>query len=61
MKPTQSGAEFDGQPSRESWLDAVCGQVKSLRYGAVQIVVQDSKVVEIDKSEKIRLTPAAAK
>ena len=55
MKPTQSGAEFDGQPSRESWLDAVCGQVKSLRFGVVQIVVHDSRVVQIEKTEKIRL------
>ncbi len=28
--------------------------VRSIRYGTVQITVQDSKVVQIDKTEKIR-------
>ncbi len=28
--------------------------VRSIRYGYVQITVQDSKVVQIDKTEKIR-------
>lgn len=28
--------------------------VKSIRFGCVQIFVQDSKVVQIDKTEKIR-------
>ncbi len=29
--------------------------IKSIRYGYVQIVIQDSKVVQIDKTEKVRL------
>lgn len=29
--------------------------VKSIKFGYVQIVIQDSKVVQIDKTEKIRL------
>ena len=28
--------------------------LRSIRYGYVQIIVQDSKVVQIDKTEKIR-------
>lgn len=28
--------------------------LKSIRHGYVQIIVQDSKVVQIDKTEKIR-------
>ncbi len=28
--------------------------VRSIRYGTVQIVVQNSKVVQIDKTEKLR-------
>jgi len=30
--------------------------VSQLRYGTVLVTVQDSKVVQIDKTEKIRLT-----
>jgi len=29
--------------------------LRSIRYGYIQIIVQDSRVVQIDKTEKIRL------
>ena len=29
--------------------------VKGIRYGYVQVIIQDSKVVQIDRTEKIRL------
>ena len=29
--------------------------IREIRYGSVQIVIQDSKVVQIDKIERIRL------
>jgi hypothetical protein len=29
--------------------------LREIRYGSVQIVIQDSKVVQIDKVERIRL------
>ncbi len=29
--------------------------LRSIRYGSVQIIVQDGKIVQIDKLEKIRL------
>jgi hypothetical protein len=29
--------------------------MREIRYGSVQIVIQDSKVVQIDKVERIRL------
>ena len=37
------------------WLELVAQQVKSLRYGVVEIVVHDSRVVQIDKTERLRL------
>jgi hypothetical protein len=37
-------------------LDAIREAVKSIRYGVVQLIIQDGKVVQIDKTEKIRLT-----
>ena len=39
----------------EQWLSLVKEQVRSLHYGVVQIVVHDSKVVQIDRTEKLRL------
>jgi hypothetical protein len=40
---------------RLNWLEVVRRQVGSLRYGVVQIVVHDSRVTQIEKTERLRL------
>lgn len=35
-------------------LQEIQSAIKSIRYGYVQIIIQDSKVVQIDKTEKVR-------
>lgn len=37
------------------WLSVVQSQVRPLRYGVVQIVVHDGEVVQIERTEKVRL------
>ena len=37
------------------WLELVIQHVKSLRYGVVEIVVHDSRVIQIEKTERLRL------
>ena len=37
-------------------LEAIQEAVKSIRYGVVQLIIQDGRVIQIDKTEKIRLT-----
>ncbi len=37
------------------WLEIVQRQVGSLRFGVVQIVVHESEVTEIDRTERVRL------
>lgn len=36
------------------WVAVVTEKVKSMRYGIVQIVVHDSKVVQIERTERTR-------
>ncbi len=36
-------------------MDEIARAIGSIRYGYVQIVIQDSRVVQIEKAEKIRL------
>lgn len=36
-------------------LDRVLAAVSSIRYGSVQIVIQDFKIVRIEKVEKIQI------
>jgi len=37
------------------WLEVVRRQVGSLRFGVVQISVRESKVVQIERTEKVRI------
>jgi hypothetical protein len=59
MKAQQSENEVAAQSGSEEWLEQVRRQVGSLRFGVVQVVVHDSRVVQIEKTEKIRFEPTA--
>jgi len=54
MNATKIKVEDDSEGSA-AWLEIVRRQVGSLRYGVVQIVVHDSQVTQIDKTERVRL------
>ena len=43
------------------WVGIVAKQVESLRFGVVQITVHESRVVQIEKTEKVRLEPVQKK
>ncbi len=38
-----------------AWEEIVRENVKSLRFGVVQIVVHENRVVQIERTEKVRL------
>jgi hypothetical protein len=40
------------------WLSIVRRQVRSLHFGVVQIVVHNAQVVQIERTEKLRLSEA---
>lgn len=42
-----------------NWLEIVRQQVGSLRYGVVEIIVHDSQVTQIEKTERLRLDKPA--
>lgn len=57
MKTTaesKNGLE-QGSAGGESWLEVVRRQVGSLNFGVVQIVVHGARVVQIERTEKVRL------
>jgi hypothetical protein len=55
MKPnSKTQSEVPSGPN-SSWLELVQDHVASLRFGVVQIVVHDSRVVQIERTEKVRL------
>jgi hypothetical protein len=44
--------------SSADWLELVRENVQSLRFGIVQIIVRDSRVTQIERTEKTRLQSA---
>jgi len=48
----KSGKQAD---EKDSWVEIVRRQVGTLQFGVVQIVVHDSRVTQIDKTERVRL------
>jgi hypothetical protein len=48
------------RPDAARWLAVVEKQVSELRFGVVQITVHDARVVQIERTEKIRLAPNSA-
>ena len=54
MKTGEHGHSIAGD-SVDSWMEIVRGRVESLSFGVVQIVVHDGRVVQIERTEKVRL------
>ncbi len=36
-------------------LKKIAEMIKDIRYGSITVIVQDGKVIQIDKTEKIRI------
>ena len=51
---TESNLSANAAPE---WLELVRRQVNSMRFGVVQIVVHDSQVTQVEKTERVRLAP----
>jgi len=51
---TQGGKIRQADDGPIDWLDVVHKKVESLRFGVVQIIVHDSKVIQIEQTEKTR-------
>ncbi|MBI3414611.1 MAG: YezD family protein [Verrucomicrobia bacterium] len=52
--------ETNGDNSATTWRKVVNAHVNSLRFGVIQIVVHDSRVVQIERTEKVRFDQRGA-
>jgi hypothetical protein len=50
----RSGGDATEAASTAPWLEVVAEKIKTMRFGVVQIVVHDSKVVQIERTERTR-------
>ena len=54
--PEQPLSSFDRRQAGQSdeVLNRIASAIRGVRYGAVEIVIQDSRVVQIERKEKFR-------
>jgi hypothetical protein len=57
MKNVLSSGDHTGNTE---WLEVVRQHVDSLRFGVVQVTVHDGKVVQIERTERVRLDKSSA-
>jgi hypothetical protein len=48
-------ANQDNQEAFEEVVENVKSMLKTMKYGSITVVVQDGKVVQLEKNEKVRL------
>lgn len=44
----------------DSWLELVHAYARQFRYGTIVVTIHDAHVVQIDATERVRLSPAQA-
>jgi hypothetical protein len=54
-------AKVEPESAIPAWLETVRAQVSSLKFGQVQIVVHDARVVQIERVEKFRFDAKAGR
>jgi hypothetical protein len=47
------------EASDTALLRQIAGAIRGIRYGSVEIVIHDSRVVQVERREKVRLTQDA--
>lgn len=56
-KKSEQRSEILHQAISPDQLQEIIKIADSIRYGAITLVIQDGKLIQIDKSEKIRISP----
>ena len=56
IKPVDIVTDSDHDP--QAWIRSVRDAVRDLRYGSVEVVVHEGRVVQIEKREKVRFDEA---
>jgi len=60
VNPPEAAGSPDEVAPADPWLTVVADSVKSLNYGVVQIVVHDSRVVQVERTERTRFDVPSA-
>jgi hypothetical protein len=62
MRPDQNrrpdNAFADHDETLEKAMGEILRSIKSVRFGSIEITIHDSRVVQIERTEKVRFAPA---
>ncbi len=55
QQPGEGNRPTGSKEGAPGWLEVVREQVASLKFGTVQITVHESRVVQVERHEKLRI------
>jgi hypothetical protein len=58
--PSSRDNPGSSNPSEGEWLALVRAHLEKLKYGVVQLVVHDGRVIQVECTQKTRLAPEAS-
>ncbi|MCR4289390.1 MAG: YezD family protein [Candidatus Scalindua sp.] len=61
MESTNNVKKISNKESEQQTLLKIADLIKNIRYGYIQIIIQDGRVVQIDKTEKFRFNDQKSK
>ncbi len=61
LEQTNNVKKISDKESEQQTLLKIADLIKSIKYGYIQITIQDGRVVQIDKTEKFRFNDQKSK
>lgn len=58
MSPQSGPSRDSSELQPERLTDRILHALRGIRYGSVEIIVHDGRVVQIERTEKLRFDPA---
>lgn len=62
MPPDENRRADNDLPDYDQMLESAMGEIlrsiKNVRFGSIEITIHDSRVVQIERKEKVRFAPA---
>jgi hypothetical protein len=56
--PKSEGPICDGHDAQEIVVREIMRAITGVRFGSVEITIHDSRIVQIERKEKVRFVPA---
>lgn len=47
----------DGEDALQEAMEEILRSIKNVRFGSIEIIIHDSRVVQIERKEKMRFAP----